>query len=181
MYSYKPKESLENLIQVFQESYEFSRGKFDENLHNLAKQIVDRLTPEILASNDNEFHTFGYRLTKVFRDVPDKIALLKIAKTYEVLGDYYLAKVNYLYSRDRGSIIRFISRSIRDPRMIDEGISALRKIEKPLFGLVESAFYNAFRLGRYDLAMDIAYLTGDKWKEKEVLDALGLTQNSTVL
>jgi len=192
-------DNLESLIQEFQKSYKYLSGHFkslnwkdlssDEkksqigksDLYSLAKQIVERLSPEVLASKDDRFHTFGHQLTTVFKYVQDKDGLLKIAKTYEQLGEYYYAGDIYLLSSDRESIVGFISRSIRNPKSIYVGVSTLKKLKNRPPGLVEMSFFKAFNFGKYDLAIDIAYLKKDKWKEEEILGAVGLPQNSTVL
>lgn len=187
---------LEPLIQEFQKMYEATvdRNYFvyilssviQNDLHNLAKQIIERLTPDELASRNDSFHTFGPQLARIFKDLQDRDGLIRLAKLYENLGEYDFAKENYLSSSDYDSILGFISRSIQNPKSINYGISTLKKLKEypqlkcPPF-LIEMAFYKAFGFKKYDLAMDIAYLTNDKWKQEEVQSATGLKSISTIL
>lgn len=180
-------DDLDFLIQEFQKSYEttyrqhYADPNDEKNLHFLAKQIVERITPDELVARDGQTHDFGYKLTKIFRNIQDKDDLIKIAKLYEDKGEYIFAKENYLLSSDWDNILGFVSRSIQNPKSINEGISALKQlkgdIEKIPPFLVEMAYYRAFGFRKYGLALDIAYLINDKWKEEEVLRATGLTQN----
>ena len=175
----KPEESLDSSIQKFKKLYEKStqgnwitRDLFfniDEDegtsLYGLAKQIVNRLTPEVLASNDDErFHMFGHQLTTLFKYTQDKDALLKIAKAYEELADgskdkgivevyslYYYAMKNYLLADDRGSIIGFIERAMQKRHGFYSGVSALKKLDNPPRGLIDMAYNQATVFGKTEL------------------------------
>jgi len=183
----KPIDDLEFLIQKFYSLYEktyahnYTDSDNEVSLHKLAKHLIERLSADEFSLRDGNFHIFGYKLSKVFKNVQDKDNLIKIAKLYENLGKYYLAKENYLLSSDWNNIIGFISRSIQNPKSIYEGVSVLKglkgKLEDFPPSLVDMTFYKAFGFKKYDLALDVAYLTKDKWREEEVLSATGLTQN----
>jgi len=180
----KPIDDLEFLIQKFQglykRTYEHNYVDSDNEvtLNTLAKQIIERLSPDELALRDDNFHSLGDKLSKVFKNLQNKEGLVKIAKLYEDLGDYYYAKKNYLLSSDWNNIVGFVSRSIQNPKSIYDGVYVLKELKQKLEdfppSLFDMAFYKAFSFKKYDLAWDIADLTKDKWKEEEVNEALGL-------
>ena len=183
--------NLESLIQKFQQECESPSEDFkiheleyfltDEvkqtHLYSLAKQILERLSPNVLASQDDHFHTLGDQLITIFKNAYDTGALLKIAKMYEKLEDYHWAEKAYSSSRDWESIVGFVSRSIHNRKSIKYAVSILKelkefeKLKKEHPFLADMIFYKAFGYRDYGLAMDIAHLLIDKWKIKEVDDA----------
>jgi len=179
----KPEESLDSSIQKFKELYEKSTQRdwitrnlffnIDEDegisLYGLAKKIVDRLTPEVLASKDDErFHMFGHQLTTLFKYAQDKDALLKIAKAYEELADgskdkgignvyalYYYAMKNYQLSGDKESIIGFIGRVMQKRHGFYSGVSALKKLANPPRDLIDIAYEQATVFGKTELTVGL--------------------------
>jgi hypothetical protein len=178
---------LEPVIEEFQKIFKpLSRETSDEfqpnlteqnQLYILAKDIIDRLSPETLASMHKKSNHFVRKLTNVLGYFDDKEYIIKLGLLYERLGDYSGAKQLYLFSKKHGEIENFISRSIQIPQAIEEGVDAIRGLMKlyeqenhsrPV-GLIEAAYNRAIGFENYDLALNLAYLINDAWRKDEAL------------